>query len=315
MGPPLLSCAMSKISWRSTVKRLVRVLPGLIRGPHATDVFRRLEAAGVHLTPVHFHQPVPEVRALPEALWRTGSAMPGVDLNPRGQLRRLRGFRRFRREVAAIPADPTGEPTGFHLRNGAFEGTDALAYYCMIRSFRPRTVLEVGSGYSTLLAAQAARRNGRTRVIAVEPYPRPFLRRGVPGLARLIRRPVQEVGLAPFLRLKRGDILFIDSSHVSRIGSDVNFLFLEVLPRLRPGVIVHLHDIFFPGDYPREFVKERLYFWNEQYLLQAFLAFNRAWEVLLCNSWLGRRHRPLLRSIFPTSVPWWGGGSFWMRRK
>ncbi len=304
---------MSEPSWRSTVARLARILPGLVRGPHAPEVFRRLEAAGVHLTPVHFYQPIPDTRALPDALWRRETALPGIDLNVRGQIRLLRELARFRPEYDRIPHTPTGDPQVFHLTNGAFEGTDALAYYAMIRRFRPRTVIEVGAGHSTRLAALAARRNGRTKLHCIEPFPKPFLR-GLPGLSRLIDRPVQEVGLRPFLALRRNDILFIDSSHVSRIGSDVNFLFLEVLPRLRPGVLVHVHDIFLPGDYPRDWVLGEHRFWNEQYLLQAFLTFNRGYEVMLANAWLGRRHQSLLRKVFPKSAPWWGGGSFWLRR-
>jgi hypothetical protein len=109
-------------------------------------------------------------------------------------------------------------------------------------------------------------------------------------------------------------VLFIDSSHVSKVGGDVNFLFLEVLPRLRPGVIVHLHDVFLPAEYPRDWVVEKGRFWTEQYLLQAFLTFNDAWEILLANNYLGLEHAEALRTTFPTS-PWWGGGSFWMRRR
>ena len=300
---------MPKSDWRSKIDRLARILPGLIRGPRAPEVFRRFEAAGVHVTPVHFYQPIPDTRTLPDGLWRNASRLSGIDLNVRTQLRLVREvFPKFRAEYDLLPQAPTGDPGEFHLNNGAFDGTDALAYYCMIRHFRPRTVIEVGAGHSSRLAALAARRNGRTRLVCIEPFPKPFLR-GLPGLARLVEKPVQAVGLRSFLNLRRNDILFIDSSHVSRIGSDVNLLFLEVLPRLRPGVLVHVHDIFLPGDYPRDWVLGEHRFWSEQYLLQAFLAFNRGYEVVLANAWLGRRHRALLKKIFPRSAPWWGGGA------
>ena len=136
----------------------------------------------------------------------------------------------------------------------------------------------------------------------------------LPGLAAVIARPVQEVDLALFERLEPADILFIDSTHVVRTGGDVPFLYLEVLPRLRPGVIVHLHDVFLPREYPQSWLTEHHLFWNEQYLLHAFLLFNAAFEVLFANQYIALRHQAALRDVFPHS-PWWDrGGSFWMRR-
>ena len=117
-----------------------------------------------------------------------------------------------------------------------------------------------------------------------------------------------------FSQLDSGDILFIDSSHTVKIGGDVNYLFLEVLPRLKPGVIVHVHDIFFPFEYRRHWVLDEFRFWTEQYLLQAFLTFNSEFEVLMANYYLSRYHKEHLRAAFP-DLPRWIGGSFWMRRK
>jgi hypothetical protein len=186
--------------------------------------------------------------------------------------------------------------------------------YCMVRHFQPNLVLEVGSGFSSRVSAQAALRNGHTKLVCIEPYPDEVLRRGFPGLTSLIPKKVQDVELSYFEELGPGDILFIDSSHVARIGGDVNYLYLEVIPRLKPGVIVHVHDIFFPLEYRRDWVINELRFWTEQYLLQAFLAFNPEYEVLFCNTYLDHKHRGELQATFPNS-PWWGGGSFWMRRR
>jgi hypothetical protein len=183
-----------------------------------------------------------------------------------------------------------------------------------VRHFKPRLIIEVGSGFSTRLSAQAALRNGRTEVIAIEPFPDQVLKAGFPGLTSLVPRRVQEVGLDTFRQLSSGDILFLDSSHVVHCGSDVNYLLLELLPQLRPGVIVHFHDIFLPDEYPREWVKQEFRFWNEQYLVQAFLLFNREFEVLLANNYLAHHYRPQMQATFP-GAPWLGGGSFWMRRK
>jgi hypothetical protein len=133
-------------------------------------------------------------------------------------------------------------------------------------------------------------------------------------LTRLISSNVQDVPPEEFQRLGQNDVLFIDSSHVSKIGSDVNYIFFEVLPRLASGVIVHVHDIFLPGEFPRHWVTDELRFWNEQYLLRAFLTFNREFEVLLGNAFCAERHADVMRDTFPTS-PFLLGGSFWMRRR
>jgi hypothetical protein len=133
-------------------------------------------------------------------------------------------------------------------------------------------------------------------------------------LQSLIGKKVQDIGLEFFSQLGSGDILFIDSSHTVKIGSDVNYLFLEVLPRLNPGVIVHVHDIFLPFEYRRDWVLDEFRFWTEQYLLQAFLTFNCEFEVLLANYYLSHYHQERLQAAFP-GLPRWIGGSFWMRRK
>jgi hypothetical protein len=144
----------------------------------------------------------------------------------------------------------------------------------MFRHFQPRLIIEVGSGFSSLVAAEAIAKNKDSALICIEPFPPDFLRAGFPGLRSLIEKKVQDMDVEFFSQLQSGDILFIDSSHTVKIGGDVNFLFLEVLPRLKPGVIVHVHDIFLPFDYRRDWVIDEFRFWSEQYLLQAFLTFN-----------------------------------------
>jgi Methyltransferase domain len=184
----------------------------------------------------------------------------------------------------------------------------------MVRHFKPRTIIEVGSGYSSLICGRAAAMNGDSALVCIEPFPLDFLLQGFPGFRSLIQKNVQNVEIEFFSQLDSGDILFLDSSHTVKIGGDVNYLFLEVLPRLKPGVIVHVHDIFFPFDYPRDWVLNKCRFWTEQYLLQAFLAFNSDFEVLLCNSYLAHSYLEEFKATFSHS-PWWGGGSFWMRRR
>jgi thymidine kinase/SAM-dependent methyltransferase len=295
-------------------ERLSPLLERLLKEESAGRTFRLLEQRGIHLTPVDRHQPIPDTRAFPPSIWEERKEIAGVDLNTATQLALLtEEFPKFRDEYEAISQDEAPEPGRFSLANGSFTGTDALAYYCMIRHFSPSRIIEVGSGPSTLLATEAAGRNGSTFVIAVDPNVADSIA-GLPGLSAAEKRPVEELEVSFFDQLEPNDILFIDSSHVSRIGSDVNFLFLEVLPRLKPGVLVQAHDVFLPAEYSKDWVLEKRRFWNEQYLVQAFLIFNDAWEVLLANNYLGRYHLEEMKSTFPNS-PWWGGGSFWMRRK
>jgi len=229
-------------------------------------------------------------------------------LNEPGQLRLLGEFR------AAYGCD-------YASLDQSFGEVDGQVLYCMLRRFKPARMIEVGSGASTRLSAAAPLKNaseepGRPACdfTAIEPHPSPDLRAGFPGLTRLIERKVQDVPLETFAELRENDVLFIDSSHVLAIGSDVQYEFLEVIPRLRPGVLIHVHDIFLPAEYPRRWVLDGR-FWDEQYLLQAFLAFNDRFEVLWAGHWMHLNHPEQLRAAFNTYDPTLAApGSFWMRR-
>ena len=294
---------------------IAAVMPRCLHSSKFREIFRYWERHGFHVTPAHFYQPLPDTRSLPDTLWDRPSELSGIDMNDAMQLDLLRSqFPRFRAEYNQFPAEPTGEPGRFHFNNGLFDGTDALVAYCMIRHFQPRLIVEVGSGFSSLVAAEAIAKNRKSELICIEPFPPDFLRKGVRGLHALIEKKVEDIDLKFFSQLHSGDVLFIDSSHTVKIGGDVNYLFLEVLPRLNPGVIVHVHDIFFPFEYRRDWVMDELRFWTEQYLLQAFLTFNSEFEVLMANHYLAHYYLEDFKRTFPHS-PWWSGGSFWMRRK
>jgi hypothetical protein len=235
----------------------------------------------------------------------------GIDMNEAMQLDLVQNhFTKFRDEYNKLPIEPVpGQKRPFH-------GIDALVAYCMVRHFQPRLIIEVGSGFSSLVLGQAAAKNKNSALVCIDPFPGELLRNrdDVPALQLLIEAKVQDVDLEFFSQLKSGDILFIDSSHTVKIGGDVNYLFLEVLPRLNKGVIVHVHDIFFPFEYRRDWVLDEFRFWTEQYLLQAFLTLNSDFEVLLGSYYLSRYHEDQLQAAFP-NLARWIGGSFWMRRK
>src|SRR6266516_3767386 len=315
LGEVALEVTGGNIGMSLLSRALAKIVPRCLHSARFRDIFRLWERHCFHVTPVHFYQPIPETRSLPETLWNRPSELVGIDMNDAMQLDLLRNhFPKFRHEYDHFLSEPTGEPGRFHFNNGLFDGTDALIAYCMIRHFQPRLIIEVGSGFSSLVAAEAIAKNKNSGLIRIEPFPLDFLRQGFPGLHSLIEKKVEDLDLEFFSQLDSGDILFIDSSHTVKIGGDVNYLFLEVLPRLKPGVIVHVHDIFLPFDYRRDWVMDELRFWTEQYLLQAFLSFNSVFDVLMSNGYLAHRFVEDLKATFVNS-PWWDGGSFWIRRR
>lgn len=276
---------------------------------------------GLHVTPNHFYYPIPDTAALPPELWERRSELPGIDINEPGQFALLSRFvSDFKMEYDALPRHRTSVSYQWFLNNEGFTAVDGEVLYSMIRHFKPSCVFEIGSGNTTNLAAQAALKNREETgkecaVIACEPYPNAVLKAGFPGLTSLRATAVQNIPLAEFEALKESDILFIDSSHILKIGSEVQYEFLEILPRLGKGVVVHVHDIFMPAEYPKDWILKRQWFWNEQYLLQAFLSFNDSFEVLWASSYMHLNHPEKLEQAFAsyTRDAWWPG-SFWMRK-
>jgi hypothetical protein len=176
----------------------------------------------------------------------------------------------------------------------------------MIRHFKPKRIIEVGAGFSTMLATLAGMKNSDTQIIAVDPYVRTQRKIQLPSSVEFVEQKVQDLDESFFKKLSTNDILFIDSSHVSKAGSDVNHLFLKI-------VIIHVHDIFLPKEFPYNWIKEHHLFWNEQYLLHAFLSFNKNFQVLLGNCFLGIKYPNHLTEFFKSDKPP-GGGSFWMKK-
>jgi predicted O-methyltransferase YrrM len=274
------------------------------------------QSIGIHAVPVHFYYPIPDTRRLGENTWTRKYPPTGLDLGLSRQLDLLREFEVYRSEYDAFPIDRV--PQRFYVNNRRFESVDAEVFYCMIRHLKPRRIYEIGSGFSTLLASQAISANEAAgappcEIVAIEPYPSYDLL-ALPGV-RILRTAVEEIALEEFDKLEANDILFIDSSHTIRTGGDVVREYLEILPRLKPGVLVHCHDIFLPADYPRRFVIEARAFWDEQYLVHAFLLFNNSYEVQWTSHYLHLEHPETLHSAFasygkcPTAP-----SSLWLKR-
>ena len=287
------------------------------------QVFEFWQSLGVNVTKKHFSSPIPYLRELAqrEELWTQEPTVAGIDINLEGQLRFLDEiFPKYKSELD-FAIDRTDSSHEFYLNNAGFGLEDAGVLHCMVRHFKPRTILEVGSGNSTLVSARAALMNEKEgspcRLIAIEPYPRQYLKDGFPGFHRLIIEKLEQTDTSIFEQLGENDILFIDSSHVLRAGNDVKILYLEVLPELKKGVVIHSHDVFLPYDYPRKWVIDQLAFWTEQYILQAFLCLNKEYEVLFGNHCMLSKYPGKMQTFFrrPQGYRAHVPCSFWYRKK
>ena len=189
----------------------------------------------------------------------------------------------------------------YYSDNGVFPAGDAAVLRAMINALKPHRIIEIGSGFSTACMLDAIDELGlSTKVTCIEPYAdrlRGLLRRG--DAPEILEKPVQQVELTRFSELQDGDILFIDSTHVLKTGSDIHYELFEVLPSLNPGVVVHFHDLPYPFEYPSQWVFEQNYSWNEAYGVRAFLTYNLVFRPLYSNSLMATYEPDLLRSLFP----------------
>lgn len=310
--------------------RLVRIVDGILKT--ATKMIpprlmthwfwvlsqnpRISDAWGYHIQPIHYYTPLPDFRTLTPSMFERRREPPRIDFALPMQVALLKALAvESRAELDAIAHEGA-----FDFTNDWFTGLDACVYYSLIRHLKPRRIVEVGSGYSTRLASLAVVRNEAEgspgEVICIEPYPEPRLTESSARFT-LIKKPVQEVPISFFEELSKNDILMIDSSHVATIGGDVCYEFLDILPRLKPEVWVHVHDIFFPRDYPAKWVINERRAYNEQYLLEAFLSDNKSFAPKLANHWLVLDYRNAVDALCPL-IATSGvtieqlGGSFWM---
>ena len=255
--------------------------------------------------PGHYYSPVPdldEVRARERQIFDRSSAhLKGIDLRTDEQLALLPDFARHYAEQPFGDEPVDGLRYGF--ANTYFGYGDGLALYAMLRHLRPKRLVEVGSGWSSALALDVNDRflDGAMECTFLEPYParlHELLRPTDTDRVRMVEQPLHAVPDEVFAELEAGDLLFIDSTHVSRVGSDVNRLFLEIVPSLPPGVHVHVHDIFWPFEYPEAWVYEGRA-WNEGYLLRALLTGNDSLRVTWFNDHLGRFHSEVVAEAMP----------------
>ncbi len=267
--------------------------------------------------PGHYYSPVPNPKEIERDWARLFSQETpiGIYLNEEGQLALLEKLKAYYSDVPFY--EEAQANLRYRFRNPAYGHTDAIFLYSMLREFQPKRLIEIGCGYSSCVTLDTNELflGGQLDITFVEPFPKllqPLLKASDAAKIKVIPTRVQDVDHSVFGKLEANDILFIDSSHVSKIGSDVNYLIFEVLPRLNPGVLVHIHDIFYPFEYPSDWLIEGRA-WNEAYLLRAFLMNNSTFEIQLFSTFLHRYHASFFEKHMPVCLknP---GGNLWLKK-
>jgi hypothetical protein len=268
----------------------------------------------------HFYSPIPSFEEIQrdesQIFGNISQDISGVELNEPEQLELLNRLIVY---YGGMPfKSEKSEGLRYYYENPTYSYSDAILSHCMIRHLKPNRIIEVGSGFSScmILDTNELFFDGSIATTFIEPYPEllmSLLKDSDNDRIRTIPSRLQDVDPGEFNALQANDILFIDSTHVSKINSDVNRIIFDILPRLSSGVHVHFHDIFFPFEYPREWLLEGRA-WNEAYLLRAFLQFNRTFRVVLMNSYMERFHHQFFEENLPFCLKN-TGASIWIRKE
>jgi len=268
--------------------------------------------------PGHFYSPIPsidEIRENEEKIFQVPGKIPAIDLNEEEQMLFFDAFREYYKELPFKYEKTAG--LRYYFNNPNYSYSDAICLYAMIRHVKPKRVIEVGSGYSSGVTLDTNELFFENRIACtfIEPHPElllSLLKEGDKETVKIIPSKLQEVDLDQFSSLLENDILFIDSTHVSKVNSDVNYIFFEILPSLNSGVYIHFHDIFYPFEYPKEWFYEGMA-WNENYLLHAFLQYNSSFKIVFFNTFLEYFFADKFIADMPLCMknP---GGSIWLRK-
>ncbi|MGA9049727.1 MAG: class I SAM-dependent methyltransferase [Dehalococcoidia bacterium] len=275
--------------------------------------------------PGHFHSTIPDVdriRRKEKLLWSNfPQSLPGIDLNTAEQLRYLNEFKNYYKDM---PFKRTKSANlRYFFENDYYSYSDAIGLYSMIRKLKPERIIEVGSGYSScvMLDTNEIFFQNKIAITFIEPYPERLMslvKKDDLSKNQIVRSELQDADKNLFDSLQENDILFIDSTHVAKIGSDVNYIFFDVLPVLKKGVHIHFHDVFYPFEYPKSWIY-RGWFWNEDYILKAFLQYNTDFKIVFFNTYLEHFYREIFKRDMPlclkdTTIGTPEHGSIWLKK-
>lgn len=277
------------------MKKIIKIL--------SFKLWKLFEKLGFYIVPDHFYYPIPNLNKIDNKLFYKKFPLVGLNMDDKIFLNWFKKIYKYNQEYSKI------------YKNSDFEvNGDGAILYGVIRNLKPNKIIEIGSGYSTYVSLKALEKNNNGKIYAIEPYPSKFLNSLSDEKLVLIDKKVELVDKSIFSNLKYGDILFIDSSHIVKFGNDVSFIYLELLPAIPKGVYIHIHDIPFPLNYPKEWLDKHKFFWNEQYLLHMFLCYNNEFEVVFPANYMYLKFKDEILKLTGSSYNGWPG-SFWIRRK
>jgi hypothetical protein len=278
---------------------------------------RQSRTGGGVFDPGGYHSPIPAMADIKKHDFNSDlpSEIPAVDLNTDEQMNLLNSFEKYYAELP-FPDEKT-DALRYCYINDFYSYSDAIFLYCMIRHLKLQKIIEVGSGFSSSVTLDTNEKFMQNAIDCtfIEPYParlKSLLKNDDKTKVTIHEKKLQEIPLEIFSELHGNDILFIDSTHVSKFNSDVNYVIHTILPKLAKGVHIHFHDIFYPFEYPEEWLLGGRA-WNEQYILRAFLEYNTKFQIVLFNTYLETIFRENLEKRFPLLFKN-TGGSIWIKK-
>lgn len=296
----------------------------LTKLPYIGNALKDYETFKLKYPPGHYYSPIvsrEEIRSDYDQLFSEKDNFHGIDLNEKEQIELLSQFQSYYKEFPF--SDTKQKEYRYYLDNTFYVYSDAIFLYSIMRHFKPKQIIEAGSGFSSALMLDTNDLffDKQIEMTFIEPYPErlnSLLNKEDSKKQTILQKRIQDVKIAEFKKLESGDILFIDSTHVSKAGSDLNYVLFEILPALKSGVLIHFHDVFFPFEYPEEWLLHWDGFgWNEIYFLRAFLMNNSEFKIINFNTFLHKKQKKWLADNMPLclavkdSMP----GSIWLQKK
>jgi hypothetical protein len=290
----LLRSLLSKVVWSDRLTR------------------EKIQQSGVNVTPVNFYSNTPSIEDIKNSYEYNEAQAPYLSETLFGEAilsQTLKELTSYSEEFDPATEGDEQKCERFFWKNSQFSYSDAMSYYCFVRNLKPKTIVEIGSGFSTLVAIEAVAKNASGSIICIEPFPRPFLESNKNIVLR--REKAQDLNADSLNQLLQdGDILFIDSTHTVKTGSDCLHIYLRLLPKIKRNINVHVHDVFLPFGLPMDWLLDKQIFWTEQYLLLALLTDNPKSRVLYGSAYHYAFNKEALDRMMDNKYPS-GGASFW----